>query len=96
LRSYVLSARSEADIESIAQTSLEQWGVVRAEQYVLALHALFQRLAEFPELGREMDHIRAGLLRMRSGSHLVFYRKTSIGVRIVRILHQRMDFERRL
>ena len=75
---------------------MKRWGLARAEQYIHALHEAFERLAEFPNLGRDASDIRPGYLRMGSGSHSVFYRKTERGILIVRVLHERMDFSRHL
>jgi len=93
---YVLSAKADADIEAIAETSLQGWGFARSEKYILGLHQTFRMLAEFPDLGRDASHIRAGYRKIETASHSVFYRKTDYGVLIMRILHQRMDFGRHL
>jgi toxin ParE1/3/4 len=53
-------------------------------------------LAEFPDLGRNARDIRLGGGKIEVASHSAFYRKTENGVLIVRVLHQRMDFERHL
>ena len=94
--SYALSREADADIEHIAEASLQQWGVTRAEEYTLGLHQTFLMLAEFPDLGRDARHIRPGYRSMETASHSIFYRKTGDGVLIVRVLHQRMDFTRHL
>jgi plasmid stabilization system protein ParE len=51
-------------------------------------------LAEFPDLGRDASDIRLGGRKIEVASHSVFSRKTENGVLIVRVPHQRMDFER--
>ncbi|HBK07703.1 MAG TPA: hypothetical protein DDZ81_17930 [Acetobacteraceae bacterium] len=53
-------------------------------------------LAEFPEIGRDASHVRPGYRKIETASHSVFYRNTPVGVVIVRVLHQRMDFARHL
>ena len=93
---YALSGKADADIEAIAEGSLQQWGLTRAEKYILGLHETFQMLVDFPDLGRDVGHIRPGYRKIETASHSVFYRKTEEGVLIVRILHQSMDFERHL
>jgi toxin ParE1/3/4 len=94
--SYALSREADADIQHIAEISLRQWGLARAEKYILDLHETFEMLVEFPDLGRNASHIRPGYRKTETASHSVFYRKTEDGVLIVRVLHQRMDFERHL
>ena len=94
--SYTLSQKADDDILHIARASVRQWGLARAERYVLGLHETFGRLAEFPDIGRHVDEIRPGCLQMANASHVIFYRKTEAGILIVRVLHERMDFVRYL
>ncbi len=96
MSNYTLSGEADADIENIAEASLQQWGLAQAERYILGLHEMFHMLAAFPDLGRDVSHIRAGYRTAETASHSVFYRKTESGVLIVRVLHQRMDFGRHL
>ena len=96
MSSYTLSQKADYDILYIARTSVQQWGLARAERYILSLHEAFERLAEFPDMGRNADEIRPGYLQMESASHAIFYRKTETGILIVRVLHERMDFTRHL
>jgi toxin ParE1/3/4 len=57
---YTLSAKADADIEDIAETSVKQWGLVRAEKYLRDLHDALRILADFPHLGRDASHVRPG------------------------------------
>jgi toxin ParE1/3/4 len=47
-------------------------------------------------LGQECPNVRSGYYKNACGSHVLFYRLTAEGVDIVRILHERMDFERHI
>jgi len=94
--SFVLSRRAEADLQEIWSYSEAQWGGDRAELYIRDLYAAMQRLAADPLGGVACDHIREGYRRRRSGSHVIFFQTRGKDVRIVRILHQRMDFARHL
>jgi toxin ParE1/3/4 len=51
-----------------------------------------ETIAQNPQRGRPCDEIREGYRWYPSGSHVVFYRITTKEVVVVRILHQRMDF----
>ncbi len=75
---------------------MKKWGFARSEIYIMGLHETFERLAEFPDMGRNVDHIRAGYMQMESGRHAIFYRKIESSILIVRVLHERMDFVRHL
>jgi toxin ParE1/3/4 len=93
MNNYVLSETADADIEGIARYSITQWGLARAERYILELHQAFETLAEFPHLGKNAGHVRVGYFRLDHGSHSVFYQKTDAGVFIVRVLHQKQQPE---
>lgn len=49
-----------------------------------------------PSLGRECAEVRPGYRKYPSGSHALFYRLTDDGIDVVRILHERMDYERHI
>jgi toxin ParE1/3/4 len=71
--SYTLSREADADIQHIAEISSRQWGLARAEKYILDMHETFQVLVEFPDLGRDASHIRPGYRKIEAGSHSAFY-----------------------
>jgi len=53
-----------------------------------------EAVAAQPTIGRACPELRAGYYRYPSGSHVLFYRVTSEGIDIVRVLHERIDFSR--
>ncbi len=53
-------------------------------------------VAAEPRRGRSAEDIRAGYFKYPTGSHVLFYRLTSQGIDVVRILHCIMDFDRHL
>lgn len=89
---YRLARKAAADFRAIARDSLEKWGEARAERYLAELFEAAQRLADFPDIGRDAGSVRPGMMRMATASHVFFYRKREGGVLIIRILHERMDF----
>jgi plasmid stabilization system protein ParE len=65
------------------------WGPTQCLAYLAELRACFQRLAETPALGRACDDLRPGLLRWEQGRHVVFFRRTAYGIRVIRVLYRR-------
>jgi toxin ParE1/3/4 len=94
--SFRLAKSATADLRKIGQYTKKRWGIEQARRYLGALDACFHRLAEQPDLGKSADDVRSGLRRQRQWHHAVFYRKTDYGVRIIRVLHERMLPERHL
>lgn len=55
-----------------------------------------EQLAAGELQGVACDYIRQGYFKLTVGSHLAFFRDAPCGIEVVRILHQSMDFDRRL
>jgi toxin ParE1/3/4 len=93
---YVLSPRAQRDIEDIWNYTVQRWGADQAERYVGDIARAIEIVSADRRRGRACDEIRAGYFKCQVGSHVVFYRRVKSTVAVVRILHQRMDFERHL
>jgi len=96
MKLYRLSRLAEADLGSIWEHSAANWGVDQAEAYLRDLQHAIETTAANPRLGRACDEIRAGYFKRSVGSHIVFYRLAGGVMEVIRILHQRMDFDRHL
>jgi toxin ParE1/3/4 len=88
------SKLAEADIDEIWDYSAERWSVEQADAYVDQLHNIAERIARNPAIGRDGSSIRPGLFRYPAMSHMIYFRKRSSGIIIVRVLHQSMDASR--
>ena len=93
---YRLTLEADRDVEGIARESVKRWGWDRAEAYVRDLHRAFDLLSTFPDLGREIGHVRRGYRRLERASHVIFYTRIDDGVLIGRVLHRRMKPGRHL
>jgi len=58
---------------------------------VVSLVDAVRLLEDFPLMGVARPELAEGLRAVRSGSYILFYRPTSRGVRIERVLHGRRD-----
>ena len=91
---YSLSSKAAADLNGIYEYTILYFGLEQARVYLFGLHERFQMLAEQPMQGRTADELALGLRRIEYQSHVVFYMSKDDGIRIVRVLHQRMDVAR--
>lgn len=92
---FILSERAKKDILDIANYTEEKWSEEQAEKYVRIIFNECRELANKPLVGRSYDEYRPGLRGYPCGKHVIFYRVISLTkVRIVRILHEKMDFPR--
>ncbi|MFA6218444.1 MAG: type II toxin-antitoxin system RelE/ParE family toxin [Erythrobacter sp.] len=96
MRDLSVSWRAVADLAEIADFTIAEFGIAQARRYRDQFQACFDSLADNPLLGRSADDLAPGLRRVRQQAHVVFYRVTDRDLLIVRVLHQRMDFEQYL
>ena len=96
MRRLEFTPRALRDIEEIWEYSFDRFGLDRAEAYLRGIERAAATIAEDPRRGIACDEIRSGYRKLSVGSHVLFFRASATRVLIVRILHGRMDFERRL
>lgn len=94
----VYSQKSINDLRSIANYTAGQWSEQQAIRYYNMLIEGCEQIArQGGSIGVSYHEIRPGLYGFHCARHIIFYRIVSNEkVRIVRILHERMDFERHL
>jgi toxin ParE1/3/4 len=93
---YRLSPRAQRDVAEIWDYTSKRWGPQQAEDYVRQIRASIEVVAANPSIARRCEEIRAGYRKFPAGAHVLFLRQRTYGIEIVRILHGRMDFDRRL
>ena len=93
---YALSPRAKADIEEIWDYTEKRWGLDQAKRYIRELEQAMETVARDPRRARKCDDIRPGYRRFSGGSHIIFFLTKSDRIEIIRVLHQRMDFDQHL
>jgi len=93
---FVLKPRAHADLDEIWDYTADRWGLEQAETYIRRLWKDIQTVADKPSLGQECAVVRPGYRKYPSGSHVLFYRLADDGIDVVRILHERIDYERHI
>ena len=93
---YRLTPAAERDLEAIWIYTLHQWGLEQADRYIDILTATFTELVQSPKTAPACDQIRPGYRRRSVERHIIYFRITTYGIAIVRVLHDRMDVPRHL
>ena len=87
-----LSDAARSDLSDITTYTLEHFGEQQAEKYTSMLLSGFLTLRQSPTLGKKIRRFR----RYSCGKHYIFYAATSRQLKLIRILHTRMDSVRHL
>lgn len=93
---YTLSPRAKADIEDIWDFTEKRWGLNQAKRYTRELQRAIETIARDPRRAHNCDDIRPGYRRFSVGSHIIFFVTRVDQIEIIRVLHQRMDFDQPL
>lgn len=90
--SYTKSKRTDKDIIEITLRSFSEFGEAQTIQYMDALAARLQWLADNPHLGHSFSSNRTGreYLYYNQVSHVIYYRQRKNDIFITRILHKNM------
>ena len=93
-----LSRKAISDLDGIWDYTVETWSEDQAAIYYRQIQAAIQglnRLLAFLEI--KYDIIQPRLLGHKVGHHIIFYKKDNDGsIRVDRILHEKMDYQRHL
>jgi toxin ParE1/3/4 len=97
MRAFTLTNKAKADLKSIAVYTQRKWGKEQRNIYLRQFDDTFHMLSETPVVGSKCDFIRQGYRKFLAASHIVFYHSVNQSeIKIVRILHKRMDAEAQL
>ena len=89
---FRLTPRAAADLDAIADYTINTWGLAQLETYLLGIGARFQWLAENPLAGRERNDVHPGYRSYPEGSHVIFYIiDDDHQIDIIGIPHKSMD-----
>ena len=87
---YRLAPKARKDMGTVWLYSLKQWGIEQTGRYIDDLTEAFGFLAESPKAGTACEHIRTGYRKYPVMRHVIYYRETGYGVKVIRVLHDRM------
>jgi toxin ParE1/3/4 len=90
---YSLAKDADDDLQNIYWFTHERWGEQQAERYISGLFSTFDKLAQFPEMGRPRSELSAKIRSFAHKRHVIYYFAIVDGIGISRILHGSMDLE---
>lgn len=93
---FRLAPAARRDLESIWRYTRRTWGTGQANRYIGILTEACQGLSVSPMSAPACDHIRAGYRHRAVERHVVYFKVAPYGIAVVRVLHERMDAQRRL
>ncbi len=90
------SPDAEDDLRSILEYTLTIWGERQHDAYAEHISAALDELIRFPDLGHLREDISSGLRSRAVERHVVYYRVNDQYIKVLRIVHSKMDVPTRL
>jgi toxin ParE1/3/4 len=94
---YIISKKATEDLEQIWTFTYFRWSETQADNYYNLLIENIEFISQNVNIGRSIDYIRKGYKCFSAEQHIIFYTISANGaIKVIRILHQKMDFMSRL
>jgi toxin ParE1/3/4 len=88
-----LSPRATEDLEEIYEYTFRTWGFSQAEKYQDLLFESMYTILKTPKIGSKYYFKKGNYRKLHSNKHIMFYKIQVEKCIVVRILHEKMDFE---
>ena len=95
MATYHITTPAEKDVLGI-WLYIARDNLAAADRMVDRFTEAYELLAKNPDMGQKLDQYRPGLRAWSVGNYLVYFRKTSGGIEIYRVLHGARDAGRLL
>ena len=93
MKQYVTTPAADEDMFQIA-LYIAHDNLEAALRQIDKFEAAFDKLGEFPGIGRSREELGSNLRSYVIGKYVVFYREMAAGVEIVRVIHGARDIEK--
>ncbi|WP_240723425.1 type II toxin-antitoxin system RelE/ParE family toxin [Flavobacterium sp. GT3P67] len=85
------------DSAEIWEYTYDEWSEKQANKYYNLLLESCQELANYPNFGKNYELVQPNLLGYKANHHIIFFRIILVKeIKILRILHERMDLKSKL
>ena len=93
----VLRQQAIDDLSDSWEYTLQKWSEKQADKYYESIKVSCKEIGKHPNIGKVYNAISKNLLGFKTGKHIIFYHSISATeIEIIRILHERMDLEKRI
>ena len=88
------SPDAQADLAEITAYGAENFGAMRALDYLARIEQCFRQLSDYPKSGRADPAVHPRVRSLSCGSHRIYYSIDADTITVRRILHKASDAAR--
>ena len=93
---YHISETAISDLDGIWEYTFFNWSKDQADRYHKLIISEIEFIAENRTSGKSIDHVKEEYLVTYVKSHMILFKRIKGIVKVMRILHQKMDIESNL
>lgn len=90
MKEIELTPKAEEDLQAIWNYSLQQFGVIKADEYIDRISAVFEVLARH-EVGTHRTELGENIYSLPVEQHIIYFVPSFSAITIIRILSQAQD-----
>jgi toxin ParE1/3/4 len=90
-RRLIIAAIARKDVRGILLYTLQQWGSTQRTRYKSEIDAAFVLITDHPFIGTSRNELGAEVRVRQIGQHIIYYRVEPAVVRVLRVMHVKMD-----
>lgn len=91
---FQISSKAQSDLIDIWEYTFKNWSPEQADRYYQIIIDKIKEICEKPDIGKSYKKVLRGYWGAAVKSHIIFYKELgNNSIEIVRILHQRMDYQ---
>lgn len=87
---------ADLDLSELLAESRKLWGEKLTTRYEDAIADGLERIGANPDRFPVVDRTVPGIRRLRVGRHVLFFRDEPEAIVVIRVLHERMDWRRKI
>lgn len=97
MSNYRFTNKAVADLSDIWTYTCSNWSEKQADLYYKMLINFCKEIAKNPLHGKKYEGIGENIYGLKAGKHMLFYQIISTEtIKIIRILHERMDLKNKI
>ena len=93
---YKLSRLASNDLENIYEYTLKKWSINQAKIYYKLIIEEIENICKNPKLGKSISEVKKNHRQKIIKSHIIIYKQIEDVIYIDRILHGKMNIDKRI
>ena len=93
-RRLIIAATARKDVRGLLLYTLQQWGATQRTHYKSEIDGALELITDHPFIGTRRNELGAEVRSRKigqKGQHIIYYRVDPAAVRVLRVMHVKMD-----